>query len=69
MMFIVPDHYPEIFEIVPVGRQKHPYLNYEQDNCDVIINKKFNNYTLRIPASGSFYINISEEQAKNYMKK
>lgn len=69
MMYIVPDFYPEIFEIVPVGNQKHPYLEYEQDGCDIIIDKKFGLYTLRIPGSGSFYINITEEQAKKYMEK
>ena len=68
-MYIVPDYYPEIFTIVPVGRQKHPNWNWcEEDNCDVIIDKKLNNYTLRIPGSGSHYIPITEEQAKKYIK-
>ena len=69
MMYINPYAYPEIYDIIPVGRQKHPHLlNYEEDNCDVIIEKKYNLYTLMVPGSGSMYISITEDQAERYMK-
>jgi hypothetical protein len=68
-MFIHPYSYTEIFTIVPVGRQKHPLFDFEEDNCEVIIDKKFNSYYLMVPESGSSYICISEEEAKKYMGK
>lgn len=67
MLRIVPHFYPEVFTIVPVGRQKHPHFDYEEDNCEIVIDKKLNQYTLIVPGSGSHYIAITEEQAKKYM--